>query len=340
MSLPARIVKRKNHKGYWTYWYDKRSGRKWKKLDNSMALSRILLEKLREKLINHTRDYSLITLENYYKIYKKDYLYEKSSRSWSGKQRLHIESYILPAFKKKNLQDFSLYDVEAWYKKLCKNHPRKYANHIAGTLKRMLKRAEGKYIQRSPISNLKLLTPERKLPDHFSREEIKTILKKLDGRNRALIILWLHTGLRPGEMQHLQVKDIDLASKKVYIRSKPEHRIKDCEDRTIDLTQQAIENILILINDKSGNDYVFPSPTGSYYKNLGQRVGKILKKIKHRGNANLLRHTFASLFLSGGGNLAELKQYMGHSSILTTERHYAAFIPGKKSSIHSIDFET
>ena len=141
-------------------------------------------------------------------------------------------------------------------------------------------------------------------------------------------------------MQHLQVKDIDLTSQKVYIRSKPEHRIKDCEDRAIDLTHQAIENILILINGKSKNDYVFPSPTGSYYKNLGQRVGKILKNIKHRGNANLLRHTFASLFLSGGGNLAELKQYMGHSSIQTTERHYAAFIPGKKSSIHSIDFET
>ena len=68
---------------------------------------------------------------------------------------MHFELYILPAFWKKKIKSIVKYDVEAWHKKLCRQHPRKYANHITRTFKTALNRAEGKYLSVAPIKKLK-----------------------------------------------------------------------------------------------------------------------------------------------------------------------------------------
>lgn len=124
--------------------------------------------------------------------------------------------------------------------------------------------------------------------------------------------------------------------RKLYIRSKPGHRVKDCEERAVDLTQAAV----LALNDMT---------PGSRTRYLigGERpiasFGNVATKWLSRGagfrvTVTLLRHTFASMFLSSGGSLAELKAYMGHSSIVTTETHYTAFIPQKNATIHDVDF--
>ena len=41
-----------------------------------------------------------------------------------------------------------------------------------------------------------------------------------------------------------------------------------------------------------------------------------------------LRHTFASIWLAGGGDMGVLKKALGHSDVRTTLRHYAEVMPG------------
>lgn len=337
MSLPSRIVRHPRRNGWWTYWHEPRRGRVWKKLANSRPLAETVLERLVSDMVGPVRPkYDPMTLRQYYDQYKRDFLTETRNHSWSRTQRHHIEKFILPTFGAKSLSQIDLYSAEAWYKRLDKTVSRKYARHIAQTFKRMLSRAEGRYVQSSPIRALRVLAPERKIPATLSREQVRQAYASLRGTWRAVFVLLLNTGLRMGEIQHLQWGDVDMARRKLYIRSKAGHRVKDCEERAIDLTQAAMQ----ALHDMT------PGPASQYV--IGgdcpiSSFGNVATKWLSRGagfrvTVTLLRHTFASMFLSSGGNLAELKAYMGHSSIVTTETYYAAFLPAKNATIHNVDF--
>ena len=309
----------------------------WKKLANSRPLAETVLESLVADMLGPgRRKFAPMTLRQYYDQYKRDFLHETRTHSWSRTQRHHIERFILPVFGAKSLSQIDLYSAEAWYKRLDKSVSRKYARHIAQTFKRMLSRAEGKCLQVSPLRGFAVFAPERRIPATLSREQVQEAIARLEGTWRAVFVLLLNTGLRMGEMQHLQWRDIDMERRKLYVRNKHGHKVKDREERAIDLTAAALAAIGDLTPGAPG-EYVIGGdhPVASF--------GNVAVKWLSRGagfrvTVTLLRHTFASMFLSSGGSLAELKAYMGHSSIVTTETHYTAFIPQKNATIHDVDF--
>jgi integrase/recombinase XerD len=49
-----------------------------------------------------------------------------------------------------------------------------------------------------------------------------------------------------------------------------------------------------------------------------------------------LRDTFAVEFLKAGGRLEDLSILLGHSSLVTTERHYSAWVPERKERLRRI----
>ena len=345
MSLPTEPKKIIGRSGYWAVWYDRETQRKKKrKLGEKIGIAKAALLKLQKEILNPPKkkeEFKNISLKEYFEIYKKDFLNEPGRQSWSGKQRMHFERFLLPAFGKRKLKAITLYDAESWYKTLCRKHPRKYCNHIARTFKTSLKRAEGKYLTASPIRNLKLLAEEKKIPETFTKKLVVEVLSKLTGRDKLFFALGVSSGLRKAELQFLQWKDIDLSSGRLFVRTKPEHRIKDCEDRKVPLKKE----VLILLKQfksetkPSLSSYVFEKNGGGVRKRFDEYVKTIYRRGGLKGNAcNLMRHTFASMFLSQGGNLAELKSIMGHSTIAITEKNYAAYLPPEHSSIHDIDF--
>jgi integrase len=155
-------------------------------------------------------------------------------------------------------------------------------------------------------------------------------------------------------MQWLQWGDVDLDNARVVVRAKKPmargntrmragHQIKDAEDRVVDLTRNAVnllrDHMAAPCRKPTPADFVFPNDRGELMSTMSNHIWKVFKRSGIReGSANLLRHTFASMFLSSGGNLAELKRYMGHSTITITEQHYAQYLPGNESSIHRVDF--
>jgi integrase len=92
---------------------------------------------------------------------------------------------------------------------------------------------------------------------------------------------------------------------------------------------------------RAPGDWFYPSPRNPRRRHgdFCHHVTRMLAAAGKPGCGGLiLRHTFASLLLSSGCPLAELQRYMGHSSIQTTERHYAAFLPPDTSAVHRVDF--
>jgi integrase/recombinase XerD len=58
------------------------------------------------------------------------------------------------------------------------------------------------------------------------------------------------------------------------------------------------------------------------------RAPKVLKRAAARANIDhlsphALRHTFGHRWLKTGGDVYVLSKVLGHSSVVTTERHYA-----------------
>ncbi len=60
--------------------------------------------------------------------------------------------------------------------------------------------------------------------------------------------LGVSTSLRKAGLQYLQWNDIDLNSGRLFVRTKKEHRIKDCEDCSVPL----VNAVLILLKNSIG----------------------------------------------------------------------------------------
>ena len=368
MSLPSEIVRRKSncheYGGWWTFWYvrrvvdgveQKKPGRHWRKLADTLPMARRALAGLQVEVMRNPRErtFDRITLaEFYYDHYRPGCLLGEGRKSWGARQRALIEKFVLPEFGAKYIDDVLLYDVAEWYKgllarKYCAGKSRQertfgtcYCSHIALAFKTMLRRAEGKYILLSPIRGLRVKPAERRIPKTLTREQVGYMVGKLEGRDKVMFVLWVSTGMRKSEMQWLQWGDIDLAAGKVFVRGKTGHEIKDAEDRAIDLTRDVLDVLVPYAGRVGANPdgFVFTDPRGECIRDIEHYARRLFRRVGMKGCANLLRHTFASMFLSDGGNIPELKAYMGHSSIVITEKHYAAFVPGRERSIHRIDF--
>ncbi|MBE0705396.1 MAG: site-specific integrase [Afipia sp.] len=79
-----------------------------------------------------------------------------------------------------------------------------------------------------------------RLPRPMSREQVETLLSLVDRpRDRAMILLMLQGGLRPGEVLNLHLDDIEYERRRVTIRHRTDHpkgvRTKSRTERVIDL---------------------------------------------------------------------------------------------------------
>ena len=156
-----------------------------------------------------------------------------------------------------------------------------------------------------------------------------------DAQDAELIRIAAYTGLRRGELIALKWRDVDFPRHKVIVRRAVSAEVelnstKSRRAREVPLPDQAaaaLDRLSRRVDFTSPDDYVFVN-------RLGRRVdGSALRRRfeRARSAAGLeplrfhdLRHTYGSLLIAGGIDLASVKQAMGHSRISTTERYLHA----------------
>lgn len=158
-------------------------------------------------------------------------------------------------------------------------------------------------------------------------------------RNRAIILLLLDTGLRPGELCRLMIEDLSLAdgtmfvkpyqpgktlSGFVYFQGRTKRAIKDYLNPRRILSQKSP---LFVTSDT--NAPLQPSTLQKIFSRLGEKA-----KID-RCNTYRFRHTFAIEYLRNGGDVFSLQTLMRHKRISTT-RKYVKFIGQDYERIHRI----
>lgn len=149
-------------------------------------------------------------------------------------------------------------------------------------------------------------------------------------RNYCIFHLMLDCGLRSQEVRHLRYENIDRERNIIHILGS-----KGCKSRIT-----LIPDFLIHKIDEYVRFSVIRS-SGFLFCSLRSREPMTKESIKHfftklkkesgikRLHAHLLRHTFATSYLIGGGNLEFLRVFMGHSDYNVT-RIYSQFAAESK----------
>jgi integrase/recombinase XerD len=145
-------------------------------------------------------------------------------------------------------------------------------------------------------------------------------------RDRALLELLYATGCRASELAHLRQSDVHLAEGFCRCRGKGD------KERLVPLNSRAVEMVvqyrdqerpLLAGRSRSAPDWLLLSKTGKRLRR--ERIWEIVKRHVLRIGAppdvspHTLRHSFATHLLSGGADLRQVQELLGHASINTTQ---------------------
>lgn len=159
-----------------------------------------------------------------------------------------------------------------------------------------------------------------------------------DPRNLCIIHLMLDAGLRSCEVISLEASDIIFASRTIVI-----NRSKGKKSRVVimcPLLEQLLGEYCQLFH---GSGRLFKKTTEN--KGISESVIKalFLRIVRNTGidriHPHLLRHTFATSYIMGGGNLETLRILMGHSDYSVTRMylHLAAQYQIMDTDIYRLD---
>ena len=173
-----------------------------------------------------------------------------------------------------------------------------------------------------------VLLPQTKNPSRFPKiiskqDFIKMFNSEFNLKHKLWIMLAYGSGLRIGEVASLKVSDILSKEHKIRVIGKGN---KERYAPLPNFTLKLLQSYYYRNKDKITNDYLFP---GLYKKRVNTYISDFtikcaFQKIKHNNNLDdsisfhTLRHSYATEFIKAGGDIWELKNILGHSSINTT----------------------
>lgn len=174
-----------------------------------------------------------------------------------------------------------------------------------------------------PGSNLKVedfSRPKKSsyLPTVLSIEEAIAILRFTRNlKHRAALALLYSAGLRIGEMLSLELKDIDIDRRQIFIRNG-----KGRKDRVVVLAESFIPLLRNYATSYSPKRYFIEGANGGKYS--AGSVRSFLKKscelaqIKKKVTPHTLRHSYATHLLDNGVGIRHIQELLGHSKPETT----------------------
>lgn len=172
----------------------------------------------------------------------------------------------------------------------------------------------------------------------YSQEEISAILSAIDDtttiglRDRAIILLALHTGLRAGDIVNLELGDIDWESGVLSIVQKKTHRSLQMPLNGAVMNSLA-DYILQARTETSTSTKIFLTATNPAHGFANGSVltfllDKYCKKAgiekKHLRGFHSLRRTFATELSLQGTPLSEISEMLGHRQ-LSADKAYLSY---------------
>lgn len=260
--------------------------------------------------------------------------YAKERKSPSSIKRDHgiLKNYVLPQYGNTSFKSLKASEVEAWLGSLLgkKGISKKSANDILILFNKIMNDAvRWDLILSNPLTKVTRFKTEQKEFGFWKQHEVKRFLGSAIGDKKPPRIYWpvaiaLYTGMRRGEIQALQWKDINESSGLITVQRsycRVSNKTKETKSKKIRYIPISLSfmGILEKFKKEQNSELVVPFFNPDYYRKDFINYSKRLKLPIIRFHD--LRHTFASNFLMGGGNIYDLQKILGHSTIQMTERY-------------------
>lgn len=199
------------------------------------------------------------------------------------------------------------------------------------------------YLEHNPMDGIVVKRPQSAPIEPYRPEHIDRMLNVLDNdwrvattsrqrmlvaRNKAILLLFLESGLRLEEMARLRLGDIDMGSGRVcvWFGKLGKSRLSGFGPQT----RKALWRYLSLRPLEVAGDALWATEEGTPLSVSGMQM--IIRRIKKdaglqhlRGSVHKLRHTFATSYLRQTRDMKGCRLLLGHATLDMTER-YTQFI--------------
>lgn len=189
------------------------------------------------------------------------------------------------------------------------------------------------YLESSPLATIHFKPPPEPPIEGYTPDELKKFLAVCDidirtgarftgVRNRAMLLLFVDSGLRRAEMVNLRLNDLDLESRRVRVLGKGNKiGIAPFSSRTA----KALWVWLVERKTRAKTDYLWITEEGrpfsteglvSWFTRLKKRAG-----VNGPGGVHRLRHTAALQYLRGARDSFLLQLFLRHESLEMSRRY-------------------
>jgi integrase/recombinase XerD len=199
------------------------------------------------------------------------------------------------------------------------------------------------WVVENPAKALSKIKVTPKQTGYFEDYEMEKILRAaegtLQGKLHALILLMRWSGLAIRDACTLERERLNAQDQVFLYRAKTGSPVRVLLPPQV---AQELRDLGLLPNPRyffwSGNGS--PETIATYWRN---QMGKLFKKVKlinldgtlKRAHSHMFRDTFAVGCLLHGVSMHDLSLLLGHTSIKTTERHYAPFSQARSDLMDS-----
>ena len=189
------------------------------------------------------------------------------------------------------------------------------------------------YIENNPAHLLVIPKKEQRLPKTVRIEEIDKMMELADvsdpfqAQEQAILELLYSTGIRVSELTGLNLSDINFKQQQITVFGKGnKQRMIPLGKKASDALLNHLQNRENMFTSKSdldakkaffitiGGKRMYPRKVQRLVKDYFMRISEGSQKSPHT-----LRHSFATHMLDAGADIRMIKEFLGHSSLASTQ---------------------
>lgn len=198
------------------------------------------------------------------------------------------------------------------------------------------------YCARHPFAGIPNVRLEQKIIQPYTPEEVQALLDGCDSatefgcRNRAIILLFLDTGIRASELLQLTLADIQWDERRIHIRwgKGRKQRVVPLGERPAAALHDYIDRFrgeapgCVFLASRGPRVPLAPFSLVTLFVRLGRRAGV------HHVHAHRFRHTFATWAIENQAREIDVQYLLGHSTSAMVRRYAATYDSAKAVVAH------